>query len=230
MRAGGARHRGLDLRALELHAITAPRLRLDERRDRDKLFETARALKPRMLLLDPLVRLHAADENDASQIAQLLGYLRLLERELELAVVLVHHTRKYVPPGTQAGQGLRGSGELHAFGDSNLYLRRMREKLVLSAEHRSAQAPAPVCVYLDTSDERAIHLAISEDAPEETAKDGRLVAERVLAALARHGTSMTRGQLREALGVKNERLGHALEQLAKESRIVRDASGWRLMH
>ena len=29
-----------------------------------------------------------------------------------------------------------GSGDIHAFGDSNLYLRRIREHLVLSSEHR----------------------------------------------------------------------------------------------
>jgi hypothetical protein len=174
------------------------------------------------------VRLHAASENDAGEIAQLLGYLRQLQRELDLAVVLVHHTRKYVPPGTQAGQGLRGSGELHAFGDSNLYLRRARDKLILSSEHRSAPAGAPVCLYLDASEERAVHLTISPDAPQDNGGDAAALGDRVVALLERHGSTMNRGQLREALGVKNERLGLVLTQLAQQSRIVRDSAGWRI--
>src|SRR5207302_6179449 len=34
--------------------------------------------RPVLLILDPLVRLHAIDENAAGEIAALLGYLRLL--------------------------------------------------------------------------------------------------------------------------------------------------------
>jgi len=52
-----ARHRGLPLAEVNLHVITASRLRLDQPTDRSRLFETARRLRPRMLLLDPLVRL-----------------------------------------------------------------------------------------------------------------------------------------------------------------------------
>ena len=55
---GMARHRGLDLGRVEIHVITAPVLRLDRDRDRTRLRETARQLRPRLLLLDPLVRLH----------------------------------------------------------------------------------------------------------------------------------------------------------------------------
>lgn len=223
-----ALYRGLDLCALDLHAIRTPQLRLDVERDRSRLLETARALKPRMLLLDPLVRLHAADENDAGQIARILGYLRSFQRELDVSVVLVHHTRKHVPAGARAGEYLRGSGDLHAFGDSNLYLRRTREKLVLSVEHRSAPAPPPVCLRLEASDQRAVHLEVTAEVPEESDRGAQALTERILAVLARHRSPMNRAQLREALGVKNERLGHALALLTEEARILRDRSGWRL--
>ena len=128
---GMARHRGLDLIGVDIHVITAPSLRLDRQPHRDRLLETAKRLRPRLLLLDPLVRLHALDENDAGQVAELLAYFRLLQRRLDLSVILVHHTRKNAPGGVAAGQGLRGSSDLHAFGDSNLYLRRTQQRLVL---------------------------------------------------------------------------------------------------
>jgi hypothetical protein len=38
----------------------------------------------------------------------------------------------------RAGQALRGSSEFHAWGDSNLYLRRQGEDLSLAIEHRAA--------------------------------------------------------------------------------------------
>ena len=136
---GIAWHRGLDLDRVEVHVITAPVLRLDQERDRMRLWETTRRLRPRLLVLDPLVRLHGIDENRAGDVAELLAYFRSLQRELGLSVVLVHHTRKNAADGVAAGQGLRGSGDIHAFGDSNLYLQRAKDHLILSSEHRAAR-------------------------------------------------------------------------------------------
>jgi RecA-family ATPase len=73
---GMARHRGLDLSQVEIHVITAPVLRLDRDPDWARLWETARSLRRKLLLLDPLVRLHGVDENNAGEVAQLLAYFR----------------------------------------------------------------------------------------------------------------------------------------------------------
>jgi hypothetical protein len=45
--------------------------------------------------------------------------------------------------------GLLGSGDIHDFDASNLYLRRTKEHLMLFGEHRAAPAAAPVCLELD---------------------------------------------------------------------------------
>jgi hypothetical protein len=63
-----ARHRGLDLAHVDIHVITAPVLRLDRGADRARLLETTKRLRPRLLLLDPLVRLHGIDENHAGEV------------------------------------------------------------------------------------------------------------------------------------------------------------------
>ena len=75
---GMARHRGLDLAGVEIHVTTAPTLRLDRDRDRMRLLETSKQLRPRLLVLDPLVRLHGIVENHAGEVAELLAYLRSL--------------------------------------------------------------------------------------------------------------------------------------------------------
>lgn len=221
-----ARHRGLPLVDVNLHVITAPRLRLDQLTDRARLFETARRLRPRMLLLDPLVRLHAVDENSATEVAQLLAGLRDLQRGLDLAVVLVHHTRKAVPAGMAAGQGLRGSTDLHAFGDSNLYLRRLRGRLMLSMEHRAAAAPEPVGLELVTTEEQAIHLAVTSTASSCEAQQTGL-DQAVLEVLERQPV-MSRHALREDLAVQNQRLGRTLVRLEGQGQIRRGPDGWRL--
>ena len=65
-------------------------------------------------------------EDAAGEVAPLLACLRDLQRNFETAVVL--HARK----SAHGGQALRGSSELHAWGDSNL------RKTAHSAEHRAA--------------------------------------------------------------------------------------------
>lgn len=221
--AGMARHRGLELAAVEIHVITAPTLRLDREPHRSRLLETARRLRPRLLLLDPLVRLHGLDENKAGEVAGLLAYFRSLQRELDLSLVLVHHTRKNAAGGVAAGQGLRGSGDLHAFGDSNLYLRRARDRLVLFSEHRAAPASPPVYLELVATCAQTTHLEV---VAELDGQQGRSLQEQVLALLD-NGIVQTRTHLRDALAVKNQRLGEALEALERAGRIRRTPTGWQ---
>jgi hypothetical protein len=220
---GMARHRGLDLTRVEIHVITAPVLRLDRDPDRTRLLETAGRLRPRLLLLDPLVRLHGVDENNAGEVAALLAYFRSLQRQLNLSVLLVHHTRKNATGGAAAGQGLRGSSDIHAFGDSNLYLRRGKEYLVLSTEHRAAPASPPVYLALVTTNPETTHLEVI--APHQDNRP-RSLQDQVLDVLAA-GIVLTRAKLRERLAVKNERLGEVLESLERAGRLRRTAAGWQ---
>jgi hypothetical protein len=220
---GMARHRGLELACVDIHVITAPALRLDREPHRHRLRETARRLRPRLLLLDPLVRLHGIDENNATEVAGLLAYFRELQRQLDLSVILVHHTRKNTAGGVAAGQGLRGSSDLHAFGDSNLYLRRVRERLVLLSEHRAAPASPAVTLELVATPSATTHLEVVAEAPGD--RPGNL-QEQVLACLI-PGKELTRGKLRDLLSVQNQRLGEALETLERAGKIRRSPTGWQ---
>lgn len=68
------------------------------------------ALKPDVVMLDPLIELHTADENDNAQLRRVLAHFRALGQRLRCAIVLVHHTRK----GSMAGDmdSLRGAGSI----------------------------------------------------------------------------------------------------------------------
>src|SRR5262249_20792541 len=130
-----------------------------------------------------------------------------------------------------AGQGLRGSSDIHAFGDSNLYLRRSRDQLVLSSEHRAAPASPPVHLELVASDAATTHLEIVGDpgaGSTSVTRDGqrRSLEQRVLELLS-PGATVTRAKLRESLGVKNERLGTVLESLERAGRLCRTPAGWQ---
>ncbi|MEK7744750.1 MAG: AAA family ATPase, partial [Elusimicrobiota bacterium] len=88
------RHRKVRLENIDLFVITVDTLRIDIPDEQQRLSETMARLKPTMLLLDPLIRLHRANENDSGEVSAILAYLRGLQRQYDAAVVLVHHVRK----------------------------------------------------------------------------------------------------------------------------------------
>ena len=119
--------------------------------------------------------------------------------------------------------GLRGSGDIHAFGDSNLYLQRTKEHLILSSEHRAAPAAAPVYLELVAIDAETTHLEVMA-APDDNTEGS--LEERVLDLLSQ-GRVLTRASLRDSLTVKNERLGTVLESLERAGKVGRTPSGWK---
>ena len=158
-------------------------------------------------------------------MAQLLAYFRALQRQLDLSVILVHHTRKNAAGGVAAGQGLRGSSDLHAFGDSNLYLRRVRERLVLLSEHRAAPAAPAMTLELVATDAATTHLEVVAESPGDRPEKENL-QQQVLAHLV-PGKELTRAKLRDLLSVQNQRLGEALETLERVGKIRRSPAGWQ---
>jgi hypothetical protein len=224
--AGICSHRGLDLAALPIGVITAPSVRLDLPRDQHRLHETVRRHAPRLLLLDPFVRLHRVNENQAADVSAVLGYLRELQRAHDLALVVVHHARKNGGPA--GGQSLRGSGDFFAWVDTALSLRRHRQHLLLSAEHRAARATESVALAL-VGTERNMHLAV---VPVEQC-DHRVPATTtdldtaVLDALGRAGQDgLPRHVLRLNVRARNQSLSEALRRLVASGRIVRRADTW----
>jgi hypothetical protein len=209
----------IPLDKLPLHVITAPTVRLDVERDRLALRATASSLRPRLLVLDPFVRLHRINENAADEVAPLLAFLRTLQRELDLCVALVHHARKR--GHARAGQTLRGSSELHAWGDSNLYLRRDRQRLVLTIEHRAAPSPEPLELDLHVDgDHVALRVVASSPEPQ-----SQSVEQRVLTVLAAHGP-LSRRALRDACRIRSSTLGDVLAQLLAQGRVAENHRGY----
>lgn len=209
---------GVALRDLPVHVITAPKLMLDSPRDQRQLDETVAAVKPALLVLDPFIRLHAIDENVAAEVAPILGYLRELQRRHDVSVMLVHHARKD-SRGARPGQALRGSSDLHGWGDSNLYLRRLSSGLRLSIEHRAA--PGRDDVPLELAEyETGCALRVLDAAPE-LAPGKADPAERVLDALAAADGPSPADDLRARCGMRAETFWRALRSLVDDGRIVR---------
>jgi hypothetical protein len=211
--------RGAAFHTLDLGLVLEPSLRIDRPQDVQRLRATLASRSHRLLILDPYVRLQGADENNATEVAAILATLREISRTFDLAVLLVHHTRK--SSGDSTGQALRGSSDFHAWGDSNLYLRRRGPDLILTVEHRAAPAPPPLCLTLA---EDPLRLDIRDPAIRSPQRDS--LEERLLDALQKGPARLE--HLRAAVGARKQSVADALRALEAIGHVMRRTDGWHL--
>jgi hypothetical protein len=218
---------GTCLAGLDIQVITAPTLRLDLDADRAGLDDAVARLRPRLVILDPFVRLHRIDENVSGEVAPLLAFLRDLQRRHGAAVAVVHHARKGAG-AIRAGQALRGSSEFHAWGDSNLYLRREgEERIILTVEHRAAASMPGVPLQLA---ERNDALALEPAAPtsDPSAAEPCSVDDRIAAALAEAGQPQPVSTLRAICRLRTATLYERLAAMTATGRVIKSSDGYRL--
>jgi hypothetical protein len=219
---------GTSIAALDVQVITAPSLRLDLEVDRARLEETVATLRPRLLILDPFVRLHRIDENVSGDVAPLLAFLRELQRRHATAIAVVHHARKGA--GTvRAGQALRGSSEFHAWGDSNLYLRRDGDdRIVLTVEHRAAAAIDAVTLELAQADDGLALRPVTADHQSTPPVEATSIDTRIAAALAEGEQPRSFAELRASCRIRAKTLYQRLAAMTAAGIVTKSANGYRL--
>ena len=171
------------------------------------------------------MRLHRIDENVSGDVAPLLAFLRELQRRHAIAVVLVHHARKGA--GTiRAGQALRGSSEFHAWGDSNLYLRRdSDDRIRLTVEHRAAASIPGVALELTQRDNALALEAVQPDRQSERNAGPTSVDQRITEALTDGEQSRPFSELRQACRVRTATLYERLAAMTAAGLVIKSPEG-----
>lgn len=232
---------------LPIHIITADQLRLDQESDREKLEELLEHLRPKLLVLDPLVRLHSGAESYSGHVAELFRFLRSLQRRFEVAILLTHHVAKNRSGSTQPGAAMRGSSDLHAVYDHGALLQRLDDgSVLLSIEHRSAPSPEAIAFRLVSRPDGATSFDIIDEpfaedaAPRAASQAPRLASQPrpapaplqdlVLQLLKRTSSPLSQVRIRRALGVRNETLTAVLRELEQQGRVqsLGRMKGWAL--
>jgi hypothetical protein len=227
---GIAARAGVDFPSLDIQVLTSPVLRLDCEGDAAALRQTIEVLQPSLLILDPFIRLHRIDENNSGEVAPLLAGLRVLQRTYGLAIILVHHAKKG-GAHERAGQALRGSSEFHAWGDSNLYLRRdKRERLTLTVEQRAGASRSGIALEL-TDVGTGLGLSIvNQSEPDDIKQDAQsqLLPDRIIMALRGDSAPLSLRLLRERCHSRTASICTALESLVSAGQVTKTASGYAL--
>ncbi len=223
---GLALARGFDINKLAVHLLDIPVIQLDSAADLRRLCMSVEQCRPRLLVLDPFVRLMGrVDENSSSEVSAVLGSLRTIQRQYDLAVLVVHHARK--SPATHPAQAFRGSSDFAAWSDSNLFLARRAKHLLLTLEHRSARSPEPIPLRLEQNP--APHLVAidhGDSTPEPAAVSP--LEQAIQLELASVAQPLTTVELRDRLRRRKSDVVAALDTLRATGAVCRTANRWHL--
>ncbi len=196
-------------------------LRLDHPKHIAELTEYVRQNDIRLLILDPLARMHTAEENDASSMKPVVEALRGLSRLT--TVILVAHYRKNVGgKNSRPGQLVRGSSDLWAAGRTVLGFEWKGEEIRLT----------PNCHYMASAE--PLRLRFVEEQYDADTKCGRFVLVgsgeapqpdsdslegRILSTI-RNGGAMTTTQVRDLVQGGHGKIQATLESLEAAGTIV----------
>ncbi|HUF34787.1 MAG TPA: AAA family ATPase, partial [Gemmatimonadales bacterium] len=134
-----------------LHTVTRRGLFLDTPTGRDGLRRILDGLDPHpdLVIVDPLARFYAGDENSQKDVGRFVATLDAFVQDYGCAFVIPHHPSKPVKGDLrEGGARLRGMAGLWAAADGCWMLTREDEALVLTFEDlRHGEPPPPI--YLD---------------------------------------------------------------------------------
>lgn len=232
---GLAGQRGLALSSLSFGLVDEPSLRLNHPKDLARFERRIRDDRPVLVVLDPLRRIFSGNESSSDAMSAVLGQLRRIQRQYQVAIVLTHHLSKQSEHKPVSGDRMRGSGDLHAWGDANIYAWRssLDENIVIvKVEHRNAARRLPFTVRRVVEElpdgGTTAHLEyVGETEPGvPSTKKPDALRSRVLTKLAEGALGTT--ELREDLGVNAGALAEVCKALEGEGVIKKHLRKWHL--
>ncbi len=195
-------------------------MKLDHAHGQKQLLDALSKIEPNVVILDPLYKLIAGDENEAHDMSLILDFLDdtlAAYRANELSVVIMHHS------GKDISKGGRGSSVLEGWADSYVEMRKVADKddptlrirLVPKLLRHAELPPEPIEAVM-----RDFEFAPTE--PKDT------VCERVYAFIlnkSEHGEITTGAEMIQAELGSRKAITNALEDLVSKSLITKPARG-----
>jgi RecA-family ATPase len=186
------------------------------------------ALKPSLVILDSLIRVHRGEENSAQDMSQLFAVLSEMRKEFGCAFAYTHHLRKrgMLKGLNSLDQRMRGSSDITAYADSILGLERVDDRLILSQlKNRDGEFIKPLALSIEDTSEERIQLKVLAEVDEEADKR-KQAREMIREALTQK--RLFREELvtlaKEA-GISQRTLADALKDLKDCGEIQREVEG-----
>jgi hypothetical protein len=220
--------RGIRLDSIAIYVIDVPGLRLTDAAQMRALDATIERIRPKLAVFDPFRNLYDGDEDNSQHVMGALDPLRLLQRRHDTAVAVVHHNTKPNELKRRAGQQMRGSGALHGWGDSNLYVSLKQGVSCVEVEQRYAEPIEPfgwTLKDMETADGKALWcdpcaIPSTSKQTEETKSAGANSDEMILLNTIRAaGGPISANAIEEVLPMNRKALLAAIKSLSSTGAI-----------
>ena len=184
------------------------------------------SLRPGLVIIDSLIRVHKAEENSASEMSQVFAVVKGLIREFDCTFLFTDHQRKPGHFGISQDLLLRGSSEKAAFVDTLLSLHKKDDSLIIEhSKSRYDEAVAAFVVRIEdkTPDTTTVSYvgeaeALKQEARQEAARDFITAALKAENWIARKALIE---QAKES-GISEKAVDETLKALEAEGTIERE--------
>lgn len=137
-----------DTGPIPLHLAIGKRFKLDTQRGLDAVRRMCERYRPKLIIIDSLVRVTSGDENKSRDMEQFFSIARMIQRNTGAAVVFVHHVRKKSKDDDfDLGDLIRGSSEIRAFFDTILIAQENVEGVELHVNKQRWRKKQPPALY-----------------------------------------------------------------------------------
>ena len=109
---------------------------------------------------------------------------------------------------------------MHAWGDSNLYLRRRDNQIVMTVEHRAAPGLNDVEIEL-ADDGKGPALRLRRQVPDKAVPEPQTAEQRIVEVLADAEQPLSQAQIRKRAATRNATVSATLQELIREGRVER---------
>lgn len=192
-------------RGLPLYFLHFQDVRLDRDDYFNALMEKIEEVKPILVVIDSLIRVHRAKEDDSSQMSQVIGRLRKIANT-GTTVLAIHHHRKGEGP---LAHKLRGSSDIPGGVDIEYALLPKDDYLIFTSVKTRTQPLAPIKLKMEVDEESMSITYMGVEVGEEgevmaeviyiLQENGQQGVEEILKALKERGIKLGINRLRSLL-------------------------------
>jgi len=185
-------------------------------------------IRPSLVVLDTLIRIHQVEESSASEMAKVDRIFKNWYVKYGCALCINHHTRKPSISGHSAQHGFRGSSEIQAFVDSHIDL-SAKEQGKLTAYHakaRFAKAVDTFGISIEDVDEESVVIKYTE--PPQKTKKIESVRESIL-GLIKSDDWVPRTDIIDSLDYGKNAIDPALKSLVDDGFLEKETQGNKVL-
>ncbi|MBU0984037.1 MAG: helicase RepA family protein, partial [candidate division Zixibacteria bacterium] len=190
----------------------------------DSLDALLARMKPGLVIIDSLIRVHSAEENSATDMARVFRKMKRLTVKYGITIVVADHLRKSIGDESyDIGSALRGSGDKRAFVDTLMLLQISDGALVVHhpKSRYALSLPSFGCQIEDLS-EAATVVTFTGFKRTNSGAHNQADQTRVLKVLS--DDWLTRQSLLDKcieIGIKRDRVDEILRELVQSDQIER---------